>query len=115
MSSDSRLDGLFQAYRASCPEVEASPNFMPALWRKIEARHSFWFVFQGLSRTAMAASAALCVVLLLLNVVSSDRIHQSVPSYMDALMADHTAEKTYYTEAIRSVPPSQEVPGTLNH
>lgn len=29
---------------------------------------------------------------------------------MDALMADHTAEKTYYTEAIRNSPNNDDIP-----
>ena len=32
---------------------------------------------------------------------------------MDALMADHTAEKTYYTESIRTTLSSDEVPDGL--
>ena len=110
MTDDSRLDNLFERYRASCPDVEPSANFMPALWQKIEARHSFWFVFQGLGRTAMTACAALCLLLLVLNFVSLPQAHVLAPTYVDALMADHTAEKIDYTEAIRSTPGSLEAP-----
>ena len=45
MSDDSKLDQLFQTYRAACPDVEPSTNFMPNLWQRIEGRHSFGFVF----------------------------------------------------------------------
>jgi hypothetical protein len=97
---DRELDDLFQKYRTSCPEVEGSAGFMPKLWEKIESRRSFWFAFQGLARTAMTMSTALCLVLLLLNFVISPQSH--FPTYADALAADHTAEQTYYAEAIRS-------------
>jgi hypothetical protein len=107
-SDDLQLDEFFQTYRAACPDVEAGRNFMPNLWQRIEARQTFWFVFQRFAKTATAACGALCLLMLALNLYSP---HQaSTGSYMDALMADHTAEKTYYTEAIRSAPDSNDVP-----
>jgi hypothetical protein len=105
---DLQLDEFFQTYRAACPEVEASRNFMPNLWRRIEARQNFWFVFQRFARTASAACGALCLLLLALNLYSPGQ--SMTTSYMDALMADHTAERTYYTEAIRSSPNSDDIP-----
>ena len=99
MIDDSRLNDLFQRYRAACPDVDPGANFMPALWQKIEARHSFWFVFQRLGRTAMTACAALCLLLLVLNFASTSQIQ--APRYVDTLAADQSAEKTDYTEAIR--------------
>jgi hypothetical protein len=101
MSDDSGLDDLFLRYRSACPEAEPSPNFMPNVWRRIESRRSFRFVFQQLARPLMAGSAALLVLLLILNLVSSQATRLTAPSYVDALLADHSAEKTYYTEAIR--------------
>jgi hypothetical protein len=107
-SDDLQLDEFFQTYRAACPEVEPGRNFMPNLWRRIEARQNFWFVFQRFARTASAACGALCLLLLALNLYST---RQSITgSYMDALMAEHTAEKTYYTEAIRSSPNNDDIP-----
>src|SRR5579875_1549332 len=101
-NDDSRLDALFEAYRASCPDVEAGVGFMPGVWQKIEARHSFWFAFQHFARTAMTGCAALCLLLLVLNFVSASQSHFSLTgstdaSYTDALLADHSAEKTFYT------------------
>lgn len=108
-NDDSELDRLFQEYRASCPEVEASANFMPTLWEKIESRRNFWFAFQGLARTAMAASTALCLLLLILNFVAVPQSHLG-PTYADALAADHTAEQTYYAEAVRNTAESDQAP-----
>jgi hypothetical protein len=107
-SDDLQLDEFFQTYRAACPDVEPGRNFMPNLWQRIEARQTFWFVFQRLAKTATAACGALCLLMLALNLYSPRQA--SIGSYMDALMADHTAEKTYYTEAIRSAPNSDDVP-----
>jgi hypothetical protein len=102
VDDDSRLDALFQRYRAACPDVDPSANFMPRMWMKIEARRSFWFVFRRLAQAAMTACAALCLLLVALNVYSASQALLLAPSYTDALMADHTAEQTDYTEAIRS-------------
>jgi hypothetical protein len=43
--NSAKLDALFVEYRSACPDVEGGPNFMPALWQKIEARRNamtFW-------------------------------------------------------------------------
>ena len=113
-SDDSRLDELFQTYRAACPDIEPSSGFMPGLWRRIEARHSFGFIFQRLARTATTACAAICLFLLVLNLVTSSRTPAHA-GYIDELVADHSAENTYYTEAIRATPANEEVPPDFSH
>jgi hypothetical protein len=99
-NDESGLNELFQSYRAACPEVEASAVFMPRLWQKIELRHGFWPIFQGLARTAMAGCAALALLLLALNFAGPQQMTNLAPSYTDALVADHSAEKTYYAESV---------------
>lgn len=37
-NNDSKLDALFAEYRKAVPEQDASANFMPGLWQKIDAR-----------------------------------------------------------------------------
>jgi alkyl hydroperoxide reductase subunit AhpF len=111
IDEDFKLDTLLKAYRDACPDTEPAANFMPVLWQKIEARRSFWFAFQREARAVMTASAALFVVLLVLNLFSGSQSHLTASTYADALMAEHTAEKTYYTEAIRSTPGPSEVSG----
>lgn len=105
MSDDSKLDQLFQTYRAACPAVEPSTNFMPNLWQRIESRHSFGFVFRNVARATMTACAALCLLLVFLNFASPRERMAQVPNYTDVLMAEHTAENTAYTEAIPEAPP----------
>jgi hypothetical protein len=107
MSDDSGLDQFFQRYRQSCPDVEPSANFMPMIWQKIEARHSFPFLFRKLGRSMVTASAALCLLLLALNLAATP---PTTVSYTDALLAEGSAEQTYYTEAMASAPPAESVP-----
>ena len=97
-NDESELNELFARYRAACPDIDPGPSFMPVVWQKIEARRGFWWTFQGFSRTAMAGCAALTLALLALNFLSSQPL--SSPSYTDALMADHSAERTYYAESV---------------
>ncbi len=111
MSDDSGLDQFFQRYRQSCPEVEPSVNFMPALWQKIEARHSFPFIFRKWGRSVATASAVLCLLLLALNLAAP----QMTVSYTDALLAEGSAEQTDYTEALVSTPPPENLPASANH
>ena len=110
MSDESELDQLFERYRQVCPDVEPSPHFMPTLWQKIEARHSFPFFFRQLGRSFVTASAALCLLLLVLNLAVTP---QTGISYADALMAESSAEQTYYIEALRSAPFSGVSPAPL--
>jgi hypothetical protein len=112
---DVQLDKLFQEYRAACPDIEPSQNFMPTLWQRIEARRSFGWVFERMARTVVTASAVLSLLLLVLIFVSSSQTYISTPTYMDALMADQTAEKIYYTESLRPASAPDETPDFHQH
>lgn len=110
-----RLQRLFESYRNACPEVEPGALFMPRLWQRIEARQSFGSAFDRLSRLMAAVSAAVCLLLLVLNLVSSPASAVSDQSYTDALMAEHSVEQTYYTEAILTTPPAVRAAGAAGH
>jgi len=62
-NDDQRLDALFRAYRAACPEPEASANFMPELWRKIESRRTYTFSFSRMANAFVTAALALTIAL----------------------------------------------------
>ena len=67
---EERLDALFQTYRKACPDPEASANFMPQLWQRIEARERTSTVFVRLARNLVTAALALSSVLALAITVS---------------------------------------------
>lgn len=108
-----QLDELFQQYRAACPEVDAGPNFMPALWDRIDSRRSFAFTFERLAKPLMTVLAAVCILLFVLNITGVGQNALSAASYADALAADSSAERTYYTEAIRDNPSGFQAPVEL--
>jgi hypothetical protein len=103
---DQELDRLFQQYRASLPDPEASANFMPALWRKIEARQMFVARLKKLTQVFVAAAAAICLLLgMLLQAPVSTQTQAVRGNYVDVLADANPGEnlaalgiKVDYTE-----------------
>ena len=94
---DDKLDGLLAEYRAAVPDPEASPDFMPGLWRRIEARRvdSATSVFRRLAQICVMATLA---VTLLLSVVLNSSSQTSElffsGSYVEILAAERATEYT---------------------
>ncbi len=89
--ADTRLDEMFRAYRAACPEPEASANFMPTMWTRIEAREvsTNWFgsVAKALVTAALAASVILGMMVSSMN--QSSAFFNA--TFVEALRADHAS------------------------
>ena len=85
-----RLDQLFRSYRDACPQPEASVNFMPEIWAKIEARQVSTNLFGRMAKALVTVALAATV---LLGVVASVKQSNSTANYsgtyMEALTADH--------------------------
>lgn len=93
------LDKLFTAYREACPAPEPSPNFMPRLWEKIEARRSVSYNFGRLTRAFLTAAAAICLLLVVLQTTSRTQPAFYTQSYIEALAEASAAEReTAYRE-----------------
>lgn len=94
MDHEQELDDLFNRYRAALPDPEASVNFMPELWRKIEARQFFLMRMKKLSQIFVAAAAAICLFLgIVLQVPVSNADRQGVSgNYVDVLANANPAE-----------------------
>jgi len=87
------LDHLFVGYRAAVPDPEASANFMPDLWRKIEARQFFLTRVKKLTHLFVATSAAICLLLgIMLRVPASTDTQMVRENYVDALAAANPPE-----------------------
>lgn len=90
-SDDEKLDALFGAYRAACPDRDASANFMPELWKRIESRQTFTFSFRRMANAFVTAGFALTVAL---------GVYMAMPhkspvypvSYLQALADNNTLE-----------------------
>lgn len=87
------LDHLFERYRAALPDPEASVNFMPELWRKIEARQFFLARVKKLTQVFVAAAAAICLFLgIALQVPVSTDTPLVRGNYVDVLADANPAE-----------------------
>ena len=90
-SDDERLDALFRAYRAACPDRDASANFMPELWQRIEARQTFTFSFRRMANAFVTAGLALTVILGVYMAIPPKTPTYPV-SYLQALADANTLE-----------------------
>jgi hypothetical protein len=86
MDQNQELDKLFAGYRAAMPDPEAGANFMPELWRKIEARQFFLVRWKKLTQVFVAAAAAICLLLGIVLQVPPAKQHVAVSgTYVDVL------------------------------
>lgn len=91
------LDRLFAAYRRATSEVEASRNFLPELWARIDAQRTpEWLSPLKLWATrltaASAAAAALMVASSLLPTNAEQPIDVLDASYEEVLTVDSMDE-----------------------
>jgi hypothetical protein len=97
-SGSERLDKLLAAYGASMDAVEPSPNFMPELWARIDARQRTTYVLGRLTRGFVTAALALSLALLYIAPNSS---HTAVTgTYVEALDATQAQESFEYPELV---------------
>jgi hypothetical protein len=94
-----RLDALWVEFREATPDPEASPNFMPQLWRKIEARRvETTSVFRRLAQICVMATIALALVIgvvLIPHNTNEEAFFSG--TYVDVLAAEHSND---YVEAL---------------
>ncbi len=87
-----RLDALWVEYREATPDPEASPNFMPQLWQKIEARRvETTSVFRRLAKICVMATVALALIMsvVLIPRNNNDEVFYT-GTYVDILAAEHS-------------------------
>jgi hypothetical protein len=100
---EDQLEDLFRAYREACAAPEPKPDFMPQLWKRIEARQTFAFSFRrmanALMTAAMAASIALGVYMALPHGASSNPSYYS--SYVEVLANANTIDTPDIVAPIR--------------
>jgi hypothetical protein len=90
---NSELDQLFAQYKSAVPDPEASANFMPELWRKIEARQRVLVRVKKLTQVFLAAAAAICLLFGIILQVPAPSAQPVVRgNYVDALVDANPAE-----------------------
>jgi len=93
--ADDRLQALFAAYRQACPEPEPGADFMPQLWRRVEARRSFRYRLSRMARGIITAAAAAA---LLMGVFLARPPVNPTPSYLELLAAGQSRDNLADTE-----------------
>ena len=98
-SRSPELLALFAEYKAALPDPEPSSNFMPNLWRKIEARQNLLFRMKRLTKFFVAAAAAICI--LFATMLSVPNRGESNGTYSNGSYVDVLA-KAYPVENLAS-------------
>jgi hypothetical protein len=88
---DGELNEWLKAYRTACPEPEASVNFMPAMWAKIEARQVSTNLFGRMAKALVTAALAATVVLGLMVSTFTQADPSFNGTYIEALSVDHAS------------------------
>jgi hypothetical protein len=102
-SQEERLDALLRAYREACPDPDASANFMPQLWQRIEARQRFSFSFGRIARGLVTASVAASLAMAVYLSVPHHRTSVFITgSYVDALAASRASDLSDLYDAARA-------------
>jgi hypothetical protein len=84
-SDDQKLDALFGAYRAACGNPDASANFMPNLWARIDSRQSFTFSFRRMANAFATAAVALSIAVGIYMAVPHTGQNLISQTYVEAL------------------------------
>jgi hypothetical protein len=99
--NEQKIDQLMLAYRDACPEVEASNNFMPALWKRIEERRrSETWLFRW-ANTFAAAAALVAITTGFLFYQSPEPLPQRayIEKLTDEISEDYFLNNTYLRAA----------------
>jgi hypothetical protein len=67
--NNDELNELFVNYKAAVPDPDPSANFMPQLWRNIEARQTLMLRVRKLTQVFVGAAAAVCLLFAMIQVV----------------------------------------------
>jgi hypothetical protein len=98
-----KLDALLAAYRAACADRDPSPEFMPRLWERIEARRSVTYSLRRWAQAFVTAAAVICLLLgFLLTTASRQPSPVDRSTYVEALAADVPSENYGYLELVSS-------------
>ena len=85
-----KLDALWAEYRTAVPDPDASVEFMPNLWRRIEdQRMATTSVFRRLSQVFVLATAALTLLMAVVVIPHYQKQQVYSASYVEVLSAAH--------------------------
>ena len=88
---DDKLSALFAEYRSAVPDPDASGNFMPALWKKIESRRTeTTSAFRHMVQACVMAAVALTLIIIVLLPRLQHELIYSANTYVEVLDESHS-------------------------
>jgi hypothetical protein len=102
-SDENRLDALFRSYRESIPEAEPGANFMPDLWRRIDARRNVTFSLGRMANAFVTAALAFSILLGVYMAMPRQNSAFYSQTYMEALDSDSAQDMDAF-EPVAFVP-----------
>lgn len=98
-NNEIRLSALLRAYREAVAEPEPSPDFMPVLWQRIEARQKSTLWFGRLAASFVTAAMALVLIMAgFLGLQRSAALYTD--TYVEVLASDHRNDNLDYFEPV---------------
>jgi hypothetical protein len=90
---EEKLDAMFAEYRMACPDPEPSADFMPGMWKRIEARRTATVsVFRHWAQACVMATVALTLLIGAVIIPKLQDKSTTSTSYLEALSAEHSAD-----------------------
>lgn len=89
---NNEVEPLFAQYRESLPDPEPSANFMPNLWRAIDAKRAFALRIKRVTQLILSGAAFACLAMMAYVTVPTASTHESHATYTDVLAASHPPE-----------------------
>jgi hypothetical protein len=90
---DDKLDALFAEYRAASPDPEPSADFMPGMWKRIEARRvATVSVFRHWAQLCVMTTVAITLLIGAVLIPKFQDKAAGGSSYLEALSAEHSAD-----------------------
>ncbi len=103
------LDRLFAAYREACPAPAPSPEFMPGIWRRIEARRRLPALVPRWAAGFVAAAATLCLLMgVYLLLPRAPEPPVDTATYLETLEGSPALETMAYMEVVSFEPPESQ-------
>jgi hypothetical protein len=95
-SDDQELDALFRAYHDACVAPDASANFMPNLWARIELRQRSTFSFRRMANALTTAAVAASLALGIYMSIPRSSAFDNSRTYVEELADASTPDAVYF-------------------